>query len=234
MQKVLPFFCLLLLTYSYPLRILIPIFLEQPDSTDDGLTDKEDDDMASEELVDIMDEDFAGISTDLAEGEEFTAYVPEEYADDEVLVAETEDVDDILDAFEEVTVKEETDFYDGTAEVADIAEALDGDEEVVLRDVTFDDPSLDQALIDAEELHEASMMSEGINDLEECWDEIEETGEETIENLEDQVVAVNQILNYMDEDEIVMIDGVEYDYAEVEALVVEIETELEAALAEAE
>ncbi|OMJ86900.1 hypothetical protein SteCoe_11449 [Stentor coeruleus] len=234
MQKVLPFFCLLLLACSHPGRIFIPAFLEQPDSTDDGLTDKEEDDMASEELVDIMDEDFAGISTDLAEGEEFTAYVPEEYADDEILVAETEDVDDILDAFEGVTVKEETDFYDGTAEVADIAVALDGDEQVVLRDKTFDDPGLDQALIDAEELHEASMMSEGINDLEECWDEIEETGEETIENLEDQVVAANQILNYMDEFEIIKIDGVEYDYAEVEALVAEIEAELDAALAEAE
>lgn len=234
MKKVLPFFCLLLLAYAHPGRIFIPVFLEQQDSSDDGLTDKEEDDVASDELIDIMEEDFAGISTDLAEGEEFTAYVPEGYTDDEVLVAETEDVDDILDAFEGVTVKEETDFYEGTAEVEDISEALDGDEEVVLRDATFDDQSLDQALIDAEELHEASMMSEGINNLEECWDEVEETGEETIENLEDQANAVDQILNYMDEDEVIKIYGVEYDYAEVEALDAEIEAELESALVKSE
>ncbi|OMJ66785.1 hypothetical protein SteCoe_36246 [Stentor coeruleus] len=230
MQKLLPFFCLAFLAFSFQGKFFLPSFLEQPDSTDDGLTDKEEGEMASDELVDIMEEDFAGISTELAEGEEYTAYVPEEYADDEILVAETEDVDDILNAFEEVTVKEETDFYDGTAEVADIAVALDGDEQVVMRDTTFDDASLDQALIDAEELHEASMMSEGINDLEECWDEIEETGEETIENLEDQLVAAEQILQYMDVEEIIKIDGIEYNYEEVEALVAEIEAELEAAL----
>lgn len=230
MQKLLPFLCLVILAFSYQGKILMPSFLEQPESTDDGLTDKEDDDVASEELVDIMEEDFLGISTDLAENEEFTAYVPEEYADDEVLVAETEDVDDILDDFEGVAVKEETDFYDGTAEVSDIAEALDGDEQVVMRDITFDDASLDQALVNAEELHEASMMSEGINDLEECWDDIEETGEETIENLEEQLVAAEQILQYMDVDEIIMINGVEYNYEGVETLVAEIEAELEAAL----
>lgn len=226
MKSLLPFLLLLVVVNSSNQNLFSPSFLQ------DDMTDKEETEVASEETIDLFAELFSGISTDLAEGEEFTAEVPEEFQDDEALVKETSEVDDILDSMEGVTVKEEDDFYEGIKEVEDIVIELDGDQYIIMREEEFDHDTLAQAVIDANELHEASMMSEGINDLEELWDEIEETGETTIENLEAQVVAVNQILNYMEEDEIILLDGEEYTYEEVAALVEEIEAELAAALSE--
>ena len=193
----------------------------------DDMTDKEEDAMASEETIDLFEGLFEGISTDLAEGESFTAEVPLEFQDDLALVEATAEVDDMLQDFVGATIKTEDDFYIGVEAVGGIVDELDGDEYVILKDDEFNHDELAQAIVDANELHEASMMNEGINDLEELWDEIEETGEVTEENLEAQVVAVNQILNYMEEDEVVLLDGMEYTYDEVVELAEEIEQDLE-------
>ena len=231
MKIILPFLLVLLSAHALQTRIFVPSFLQQDEIIEElvieDMTDKEEDAMASEETIDLFEGLFEGISTDLAEGESYTAEVPEEFQDDLALVEATAEVDDMLQDFVGATIKTEDDFYIGVDAVSGIVDELDGDEYVFLKDDVFNHDELAQAIVDANELHEASMMNEGINDLEELWDEIEETGEVTEENLEAQVVAVNQILNYMEEDEVILLDGMEYTYDEVEELAEDIEEELE-------
>lgn len=111
------------------------------------------------------------------------------------------------------------DFYKGMQAVQDLVDLMDSDDLVALNDDTYSKLELQELVDSAYEYSESQSLQAAIVGAEENII----TAEPTSEMLNDEISLLTKVLNYMDADDVITIDGQEYTIVQLIELIEELE-----------